>query len=79
MKADAEATSNVYFGYFIARLARGSHIVLEQQRLPDGDWVPKSIVARASARTFLIFNHNFEENIVYSDFHRPGALAARNR
>lgn len=83
VKADAVATDNVYFGYFIARLAKGSHITLEQTRLADGAWVPKRIEARASARTFLFFNHNFQEDITYSDYHRalPGgkSLAAQSR
>jgi hypothetical protein len=70
VKADAVAVENVYFGYFIARLAKGSHIVLEQTRLPDGAWVPERISAKASARTFLFFNHNFEEDITYSDYRK---------
>jgi hypothetical protein len=77
VKADAIAMDTVSFGFFIARLSRGSHIVLEQMRLPDGAWVPARIEARASARTFLFFDHNFEEDITYSGY-RPGpTLAAR--
>ncbi len=75
-KADAVAMEDVSFGFFIARLARGSHILLEQQKLPDGAWVPKDIQARASARLFVFFNHNFEENISYSEYHKPGAAVA---
>ncbi|HEY1340030.1 MAG TPA: hypothetical protein VGF59_21100 [Bryobacteraceae bacterium] len=80
VKADAIAEEPVTFGFFIARLARGSHIVIEQARLADGDWVPKRIDARASARTFVFWNHNFEEDITYSDY-RKGAstLAAAGR
>jgi hypothetical protein len=76
VKADAMATDNIYFGYFIARLSKGSHIVLEQTKLPDGTWVPKLIRAKADARTFFFFNHNFEEDITYSDYHKGNGLVA---
>ncbi|MBZ5581703.1 MAG: hypothetical protein LAQ30_05755 [Acidobacteriia bacterium] len=79
VKADAVATSTVSFGFFIARLAKGSHIVIRQIKLPDGSWVAKQIEAQASARTFLVFTHNFEENITYSDYHKNGAMAAREK
>jgi len=79
VKADAVAIGNVYFGYFIARLAKGSHIILEQTRLPDGTWAPRNIQAKASARTFLFFNHNFEEEITYSDYRKGGETLAGSR
>jgi hypothetical protein len=77
VKADAVAMDTVAFGFFIARLAKGSHIVLEQMKLPDGSWVAKHIEAKASARTFLFFNHNFDEDITYSNYRRQPALAAQ--
>jgi hypothetical protein len=77
VKADAVAIDTVAFGFFIARLAKGSHIVLEQLKLPNGSWVAKHIEAKASARTFLLFNHNFEEDITYSNYRRQPALAAQ--
>jgi hypothetical protein len=76
VKADAVAMDTVSFGFFIARLAKGSHIILEQMKLPDGAWVPKRVEAKASARSFLLFNHNFEEDITYSDYRRPAAKVA---
>ena len=76
VKADAVAMGTIHFGWFIASLAKGSHIVLEQTRLADGSWVPKDIEARADARTFLFFIHNFAQDITYSDFHK-GMLARR--
>ena len=79
VKADAVATENISFGLFIARLAKGSHILLEQTRLPDGDWVPKNLEAKAEARTFLFFEHNFEQRYTYSDYHKPNPLTAAAR
>jgi hypothetical protein len=76
VKADAEAMDTVSFGYFIARLSKGSHIILEQEKLPDGSWVPSRILAKASARIMLVFNHRFDEDITYSDYKKPGTLSA---
>lgn len=76
VRADAVATDTVAFGFFIARLAKGSHIILEQMKLPDGTWVPKRIEAKASARTFIFFTHNFEEDITYSRYRKETALTA---
>jgi hypothetical protein len=74
VKADAVSMSEVTFG-FVARLSKGSHITIEQMKLPDGSWVPNKIRARASARLFLFLNRNFEEEISYSSY-RKGEAAA---
>jgi hypothetical protein len=79
VKADAMATETVTFGIFLARLSKGSHIVLEQMKLPDGTWVPKRITARADARTFLFFTHNFEQNFTYSEYHKAASLTASRK
>lgn len=79
VKADALATSNVTFGYFIATLSKGSHIILEQTRLPGGAWVPKRITAKANVRTFIFFHHNFDENIAYSDYRKGSPVKAASK
>jgi hypothetical protein len=79
VKADAVAVENVSFGLFIARLAKGSHILLEQTKLPDGDWVPKTLEARAEARIFVLFQHNFQEKITYNNYRKLGPLQADAR
>ena len=76
VKADAVAMAPVSFGFFVARLAAGSHIVIEQTRLADGAWVAKSIEARAAARLFLFFNHNFSEDITYADYRKSAVTMA---
>ena len=77
VKADAVAMGTIHFGWFIASLAKGSHIVIEQTRLPDGAWVPFRLEARASARTFFS-KHNFEEDITYSNYRKSGVEQARS-
>jgi hypothetical protein len=79
VKADALAIDNVSFGLVIARLAKGSHILLEQEKLRSGDWVPKSLQAKAAARLFMLFPHNFEENITYNNYRRGASVEAAAR
>lgn len=79
VKADAVAEAPVSFAFFIARLAQGSHIVLEQMRLPDGTWVPKHVAARASATTFLFFHHRFDDDITYSGYRKAEMAMAPPR
>jgi hypothetical protein len=79
VKADAVAMDTVSFGFFIARLSKGSHIVLEQMRLPDDDWVAKSITARAHARLLFFFTKNFEEDITYRDYRWGGNAVTADR
>ncbi|HEY7389746.1 MAG TPA: hypothetical protein VH640_14615 [Bryobacteraceae bacterium] len=79
VKADALAVDNVSFGLVIARLAKGSHILLEQQKLSSGDWVPKSLQAKAAARLFVLFPHKFEENITYNNYRRSATLETAAR
>ena len=76
VKADAVSTATVSFGFFIARLAKGSHIVIEQMKLSDGEWVPKRVQAKASARTFVVLNHNFEEDVTYTNYRRAANIVA---
>jgi hypothetical protein len=79
VKADAVAVENVSFGLVIARLSKGSHILLEQVKLPSGDWLPKSLSAKAGARLFMLFAHNFEENITYNNYRKAPAVEASAR
>jgi hypothetical protein len=79
VKADAVAVENVSFGLFLFRLAKGSHILIQQTKLPDGHWVPQSLDAKAEAHTLLFFEHNFEEDITYSNYRKPGPLEAAAR
>lgn len=72
VKADAVAMDNVSFGFFIARMAKGAHIVLEQMRLPDGVWVPKQFAVKANARIMLVKSRNFDEQITYSNYRKMG-------
>jgi hypothetical protein len=69
-KVDGEVTQAFSMGLFLARVQRGSHIVLEQTRLADAVWVPKRLEVRASARILFLKSLDLDRILTYSDYHR---------
>jgi hypothetical protein len=59
-------------GLFVARVQRGSHILLEQICLGDAVWVPKRLEVRASAKILFLKSLELEKILTYSDY-RPAA------
>jgi hypothetical protein len=53
IKVDGKVTQSFSMGLFVARVQRGSHIILEQTCVGDGVWVPKRLEVRASARILI--------------------------
>ena len=70
VKVDGEVTQAFSMGLFLARVQRGSHIVLEQIRLSDTVWVPKRLEVRASARILFLKSLDLDRILTYSDYHR---------
>jgi hypothetical protein len=62
-------------GLFVARVQRGSHIILEQTCVGDAVWVPKRLEVRASARILFLKNLDMDRILTYSDY-RPAADGA---
>jgi hypothetical protein len=55
-------------GLFVARVQRGSHIILEQTCVGDAVWVPKRLEVRASARILFLKNLDMDRILTYSDY-----------
>jgi hypothetical protein len=72
VKVDGEVTQSFSMGLFVARVQRGSHIILEQTCVGDGVWVPRRLEVRASARIFFVKSLAIERILSYSDY-RPAA------
>jgi hypothetical protein len=70
VKVDGEVTQSFSMGLFVARVQRGSHIILEQTRLADAVWVPKRLEVRASARILFLKSLDLDRILTYSDYHR---------
>jgi hypothetical protein len=72
IKVDGQVTQSFSMGLFVARVQRGSHIVLEQTCVGDAVWVPKRLEVRASARILLLKSLDMDRILTYSDY-RPAA------
>jgi hypothetical protein len=72
IKVDGQVTQSFSMGLFVARVQRGSHIILEQTCVGDGVWVPKRLEVRASARILFLKSLDIDRILTYSDY-RPAA------
>ncbi len=68
IKVDGQVTQSFSMGLFVARVQRGSHIMLEQIRVSDGLWMPKRIEVRASARILFFKSLDIDRILTYSDY-----------
>jgi hypothetical protein len=75
IKVDGEVTQSFSMGLFVARVQRGSHIILEQTCVGDAVWVPKRLEMRASARILFLKSLDIERILTYSDY-RPATDGA---
>jgi hypothetical protein len=70
IKVDGQVTQSFSMGLFVARVQRGSHVILEQICVGDGVWVPKRIEVRANARILFLKSLDVDRILTYSDY-RP--------
>jgi hypothetical protein len=68
IKVDGQVTQSFSMGLFVARVERGSHIILEQTCVGDAIWVPKLIEVRASARVLFVKSLEIDRILTYSDY-----------
>jgi hypothetical protein len=70
VRFEADTTDTISFGFFLARIARGTRISVERSRLNQEVWAPKTLSLKASARLALLKSVNAEQDITYSDYRR---------
>jgi hypothetical protein len=68
IKVDGEVTESFSMGLFVARVLRGSHIILEQTCVGDAVWVPKRLEMRASAKILFLKSLDIARILTYSDY-----------
>jgi hypothetical protein len=68
IKMDGEVTQSFAVGLFVARVGRGSHIILEQMSVGDAVWMPKRVEVRASARILFLKTLDMDRILNYSDY-----------
>jgi hypothetical protein len=68
IKVDGQVTQAFSMGLFVARVQRGSHIILEETCVGDDVWVPSRVEIRASARILFLKSLEIQRILTYSDY-----------
>jgi hypothetical protein len=74
-KMDIECIDTVSLGWFLARVHKGSRIVIEQTRVNDEVWLPKHIAVKVDVRVALLKDFNVEQEQTYRDYKKFRATA----
>jgi hypothetical protein len=67
-KLDALCIDTVSFGLFLARIHKGTRVVLEQTRVNDEVWLPKHLDVKADVRVALLKNFDVDVDTTYRDY-----------
>lgn len=74
-KLDVACIDTVSLGWFLARIHKGSRIVVEQTRVNDEVWLPKHLAVKVDVRLALLKNFNVEMEQTYRDYKKFRATA----
>jgi hypothetical protein len=67
-RIEIEATDAISFAGFLAKLEKGSRITVEQTRVNDELWLPRSVSISAAARLLMIKSLNREMEYTFSEY-----------
>ena len=67
-KIDVECIDTISWGLFLARLHKGSTMHLEQTRVNDEVWLPKSFSLKMDARVVLLKSLNMDIDVSFRDY-----------
>ena len=68
IKVDIESLDTISFGGFLFRLAKGSHVTIENARVNNEIWMPKRAAIKGSARIALVKVMRGEMIFTFSDY-----------
>ncbi|MGH9501395.1 MAG: hypothetical protein ACRD20_00945 [Terriglobales bacterium] len=68
VKLDAECIDTVSLGWFLARIHKGSRLLLDQTRVNDEVWLPRHVAVKIDVRLALLKNFNVEADMTYRDY-----------
>lgn len=68
VKLDAQCIDTVTWGLFLARLHKGSRIVIENTRVNEEVWLPRHVDVRVDAKLALLKNFNEDIDLSYRDY-----------
>jgi hypothetical protein len=69
-KLDVQCLDTVSFGWVLARIHKGSRIVLEQTRINNEVWLPQHVALKLDARVALLKEYNIESDLTYSNYQK---------
>ena len=68
VKVDIESLDTISFGGFLFRLAKGSHVTIENARVNNEIWMPKWAAIKGSVRIALVKVMRGEMIFTFSDY-----------
>ena len=68
VKVDIESLDTISFGGFLIRLAKGSHVTLENARVNNEIWMPKVAAIKGTARIALVKVMRGEMIFTFTDY-----------
>ena len=63
-----ETLDTISVGGILVRIGKGGHLVLEQTRINQEVWLPKSVSLQLSARLLLVKGLRKDIEMTYSDY-----------
>jgi hypothetical protein len=70
VKLEADALDTISIGFFLVRIARGTHISFENIRVNGELWAPKHVSLRGSARVAIFKKLNADQEETFSDYRK---------
>jgi len=67
-KMDVECLDTISWGLFLARIHKGTRVMLEQTRVNDEVWLPFHVTAKIDVRLALVKNFDVEVEQTYRDY-----------
>jgi hypothetical protein len=68
VKLDIVAIDTLSFGLIVARIHKGTRVVLEQTKINDEVWLPKHVAVHVDVRVALFKNINEDVDVTYRDY-----------
>jgi hypothetical protein len=75
MKLDVECIDTVSLGWILARIHKGTRVVIEQTRVNDEVWLPRHLAFKFNARVALFKGYNVDGEQTYRDYKKFRASA----
>jgi len=69
-KLDATCIDTVSFGLFLARVHKGTRVLVEQTQVNEEVWLPKHVALKIDARVALLKKYNMNQDLTYSEYRK---------